>query len=76
MVGALTGAVLGRLEEADVMHIYGGCAHWVCFGQASASFRAYLWWVRSLGLLLAVLEEAVLCLFMGGALIRLGLDRV
>jgi hypothetical protein len=28
--GALIGPVLGRLEEADFVHIYGGCAHWAC----------------------------------------------
>lgn len=34
IVGALTGAALGTPDEADVVHIYGWCAHWVCFCRA------------------------------------------
>ena len=33
-VGAAIGLVLGMLEEAVFMHIYGGCGHWACSWQA------------------------------------------
>ena len=58
-VGALIWLALGRLEEADFIHIYGGCAHWACSWRCLRKvFYACLWWVRSLGLGLAVSEKA------------------